>query len=141
MVSAPLTVLRPVPAIVIHLYESVPAGFPSPATDYMEGDINLQELLIPKPLSTFIVRVKGESMRNANIPDGALLVVDKSQKAVSGSIIVAVVNGEFTVKRLVQTSRNWVLHPENPLYKPVIITGDMDFTVWGVVTKIIVDPT
>ena len=79
-------------------------------------------------------------MSNANIPDGCLLVVDKSLKAKSGNIIVAVVYGEFTVKRLVRTARDWVLHPENPLYKPVIITDEMELKVWGVVTKIIIDP-
>lgn len=124
---------------IIPLY-SATAGFPSPAQDYMEEDINLQELLIPKPLSTFIIRVKGESMINACIPDGALLVVDKSIKATHGKIIVAVVNGEFTVKRLVKTPRAWVLHPENTLYKPMVITDDMQFEVWGVVTKILIDP-
>src|SRR5205809_2344338 len=116
---------------------SVPAGFPSPAQDYMEEEINLQDLLIPKPLSTFIIRVKGDSMKDAFIADGALLVVDRSIQADSGMIVVAVVNGEFTVKRLVKTPRAWVLHPENPMYKPIPITDEMRFEVWGVVTKII----
>ena len=124
---------------VVCIYGSVAAGFPSPAQDYMEEDINLQDLLVPKPLSTFIVRTKGDSMTGAFIPDEALLVVDKSKKAVSGDIIVACVNGEFTVKRLVKTPKSWVLHPENPLYRPLTITEGMDFTVWGVVTKIISD--
>ena len=127
-------------ARVVPLYPGVSAGFPSPAQDYMEQEINLQDLLIPHPLSTFIIKVKGTSMEGAHMPDGSMLVVDKSIKAKSGMIIVAVVNGEFTVKRLVQTSRNWVLHPENPLYKPVIITEDMDFVVWGVVTQILIEP-
>jgi len=128
------------PAPVIPMFSGIPAGFPSPAQDYMEPDINLAEILVPRPLSTFIIRVKGDSMIGANIPDGALLVVDKSLKAKSGDIIVALVYNEFTVKRLVETSRNWVLHPENSLYKPVIIVPEMDFRVWGVVTKIIIDP-
>jgi DNA polymerase V len=67
------------------------------------------------------------------------MVIDKSIKATSGMIVVAIVNGEFTVKRLVKTPRCWVLHPENPLYKPIPITGDMQFEVWGVVTKVIID--
>ncbi len=126
--------------LLIPYYDScIPAGFPSPAQDYMEDDINLQELLIEHPLATFIVRVKGDSMKDAFIPDGALLVVDKSIEATSGKIVVAVVNEEFTVKRLVKTPRSWVLHPENSQYKPIPITEDMDFEVWGVVTKIIID--
>src|SRR5205809_7976036 len=108
---------------------SVAAGFPSPALDYMEEEINLQELLITKPLSTFIIRVKGDSMKDAFIADGALLVVDRSIQADSGMIVVAVVNGEFTVKRLVKTPRAWVLHPENPMYKPIPITDEMRFEV------------
>lgn len=119
---------------------SISAGFPSPAQDFMEDDINLQEMLVPKPLSTFLIRVKGDSMVNAFIPDGALLVVDRSLKAGHGKIIVAVLNGEFTVKRLVKTARSWVLHPENPSYKPIVLTEEMDFKVWGVVTRVLVDP-
>jgi DNA polymerase V len=98
---------------------SISAGFPSPAQDFMEDDINLQEMLVPKPLSTFLIRVKGDSMMNAFIPDGALLVVDRSLKAGHGKIIVAVLNGEFTVKRLVKTARSWVLHPETHLTNPL----------------------
>ena len=116
---------------------AVPAGFPSPAQDYMEDDIDLTELLIPKPLSTFIIRVKGDSMTGAFIPPEALLVVDKSAKPASGKIIVAHINGEFTVKRLVKTPKGLVLHAENPAYKPMTITEEMGFTVWGVVTWII----
>ncbi len=136
-----LKAIPPAPRIATRFIRtSIPAGFPSPAQDYMEEDINLQDMLIPKPLSTFLIRVKGDSMVNASIPDGALLVVDRSLKAVNGKIIVAVLNGEFTVKRLVKTPRTWVLHAENPLYKPILLTEEMDFAVWGVVTRIIIDP-
>ena len=121
------------------LENGIAAGFPSPALDYMEKDIDLCEYLIKHPQATFIGRAKGDSMKDAFIPDGALLVIDKSIKATSGKIIVAVVNGEFTVKRLVHTPRSWVLHPENPLYKPIPITEDMQFEVWGIVTKVIID--
>ncbi len=117
----------------------VHAGFPSPALDYLEERISMDELLIKHPLSTFLIRVDGESMKDACIPDKALLVVDKSLKAVHRSIIVAIVNGEFTVKRLVKTAKTWMLQPENALFKPIEITEDMQFEVWGVVTKIIID--
>lgn len=118
---------------------TVAAGFPSPADDYLEKDIDLVDELVKHPLSTFFMRVKGDSMKDAYIPDMALLVVDKAITPTSGKIVVAVVNGEFTLKRLVKTPRSWVLHPENPLYKPIPITEEMDFQVWGVVTKIIID--
>ena len=117
----------------------IPAGFPSPAMDYAEERIDMNDLLISHPLSTFLIRVKGESMKEAFIPDNALLVVDRSLKAASGSIVVAVVNGEFTVKRLIKAPRNWVLHPENSAYRPLVLTEEMSFSVWGVVTKIIID--
>ena len=118
---------------------SIPAGFPSPALDYTEERIDMNDLLISHPLSTFLIRVKGQSMQDAFIPDNALLVVDRSLKAVSGTIVVAVVNGEFTIKRLIRTPRNWVLHPENSAFKPLVLTPEMNFQVWGVVTKIIID--
>jgi DNA polymerase V len=121
------------------LENGIAAGFPSPALDYMEKDIDLGEYLIEHPQATFIVRAKGDSMKDAFIPDGALMVIDKSIKPTSGMIVVAVVNGEFTIKRLVKTPRAWVLHPENPLYKPIPTTENMQFEVWGVVTKVIVD--
>jgi DNA polymerase V len=121
------------------LENCVAAGFPSPATDYMEKDIDLMDVLIEHPQSTFFMRAKGDSMKDAFIPDNALLVVDKQIKPTSGKIVVAVVNGEFTLKRLVKTPRCWVLHPENAMYKPIQITEDMDFQVWGVVTKVIID--
>jgi DNA polymerase V len=135
-ISIPRTKKR----LKMKLAGSVRAGFPSPAGDYVESEIDLAEILVPHPSSTFFVRVNGDSMKDACIPDGALLVVDKSLRATSGKIVVAIVNGEFTIKRLVKTPRSWVLHPENPLYKPVPITEDMRFEVWGVVTRIIIDP-
>jgi DNA polymerase V len=121
------------PVLILENY--VAAGFPSPALDYMEKEIDLAEELIKHPLATFIMRTKGDSMKGAYIADGALLVVDKSIRPVSGKIVVAVVNGEFTVKRLIKTPRSWVLHAENPGYKPIRIAEDMQFEVGGAVTK------
>ncbi|MDR6565475.1 LexA family protein [Chitinophaga ginsengisegetis] len=117
---------------------TIPAGFPSPAQDYSEEEIDLSKILQPNPTTTFIIRVKGNSMEQANMPDGCLVVVDRSQKAQSGSIVVAILDGEFTIKRLVKAGRNWVLHPENPFYKPIVIQEDADFQVWGVVTNIVI---
>lgn len=117
---------------------TVQAGFPSPAQDYSEEEIDLAKILQPHPTTTFIVRVKGNSMEGANMPDGCLIVVDRSITPASGDIILAILDGEFTVKRLVKAGRNWVLHPENPYYKPVIIPEDAAFQVWGVVTNIVI---
>lgn len=118
---------------------SIPAGFPAPALDYQEEEIDLSRILQPNPATSFIIRVKGDSMAEANIPDGCMAIVDRSIRPGTGDIVVAALNGEYTVKRLVKAGRNWVLHPENPFYKPIIITEDADFQVWGVVTSVIVD--
>ena len=119
---------------------AVPAGFPSPATDYIEEKIDLNQLLIKSPSATFFVRVEGESMTGAFIPPRALLVVDRSVRASSGDIVVAVVNGEFTVKRLIKTQAGLFLTPENQKYKPLKVEEGSDFQVWGVVRKVIIDP-
>jgi DNA polymerase V len=79
-------------------------------------------------------------MIEAHIPDQSLLVVDRSIKPANGNIIVAIVNGEFTVKRFIKNSSGIRLMPANPKYKPIVITEDMEFAVWGTVTKIIIDP-
>lgn len=118
---------------------TVSAGFPSPASDYIEDRIDLNQLLIKTPSATFFVKVEGDSMVNACIPHKALLVVDRSMNASSGDIIVAVINGEFTVKRLLITHAGTFLVPENPKYKQIRITEEMDFRVWGVVSSIIID--
>ena len=118
---------------------SIPAGFPTPALDYEQEEIDLSRILQPNPATSFIIRVKGDSMTEANMPDGCMAVVDRSIRPSTGDIIVAALNGEYTVKRLVKAGRNWVLHPENPFFKPIVITEDAEFQVWGVVTAVIVD--
>ncbi|HVI47492.1 MAG TPA: translesion error-prone DNA polymerase V autoproteolytic subunit [Chitinophaga sp.] len=123
----------------LHIADSrTPAGFPSPAADYQE-EIDLSKLLHPDPGATFIVRVKGDSMADANIPDGSLAIVDRSIRPSTGDIIAGTLDGDFTVKRLVKAGRNWVLHPENPFYKPIVITEETDFQAWGVITAVIMD--
>ncbi|EJF07995.1 translesion error-prone DNA polymerase V autoproteolytic subunit [Pontibacter sp. FD36] len=111
----------------------VAAGFPSPAEDYLEDKINLQQVLIRNPTATYLVRVRGESMRDARLHDGDILVVDRSLKPSHGHIIIGVVDGEFTVKRLLQKGLRLYLQPANELYPPVEITEEMDFKPWGVV--------
>jgi DNA polymerase V len=117
--------------------ESVSAGFPSPADDYMEGKLDLNELLVKNPPATFFVRVTGDSMTGAGIHSGDILVVDKSIDPKNSSIIIAVINGELMVKRLVYKGCELWLYPENPNYKPVKVTDGMDFDVWGVVRSVI----
>ena len=127
--------------VTISLYDhSIHAGFPSPASDYIEEEIDLANYLNPKPLSTFIAKAVGESMINAFIPPGAYLIIDKSLKPTNNMIVIAVINGEFTIKRYISNSSGITLMPANIKFQPISITEDMDFTIWGVVTKIIIDP-
>ena len=116
------------------LYTGVTAGFPSPADDYIELTLDLNEYLIDKPHSTFCVRVRGNSMEGANIRQNDILIVDRSKTATSGRIVVAVLNGEFTVKRLLINDKGTFLLPEHPAYDPIRIAPDADFQIWGVVT-------
>ncbi len=115
----------------------VPAGFPSPAEDYIEQKLNVQELLVKRPASTFFIRVSGYSMLDAGIHDGDILVVDRSLKASTHKIIVAILDGELTIKRFEQSENTIYLHPENKAYQTITVTPDMDFEVWGVVTNVI----
>lgn len=126
--------LQPSPEFRIPLFiNKVPAGFPSPADDYLENQIDLNEHLVKRPASTFMVRVKGDSMVNAGILNGDILIVDRSVKAAYGKIIVAILNGNFTVKRLTKQGNKTFLFPENPNYQPIEITEAHEFEVWGVV--------
>lgn len=115
----------------------VSAGFPSPADDHIDRKLDLNELLIQNPVASFFVRVAGDSMKDAGINNGDILVVDRSLEATSGKIIIGIVNGDLTVKRLVRNDTSCKLVAENPDYPPVEITADVDFTVWGVVTSVI----
>lgn len=115
----------------------VSCGFPSPAEDYMEQSIDLNKTLVTDKESTFFGRVKGDSMVDANIHDGDVLVIDRSMDAKNNTIALCMLNGEFTVKRIIKRNGCVTLYPANPQYKPIPITPDMDFAVWGVVTYII----
>ena len=115
----------------------VAAGFPSPADDYLERKIDLHELLVEHPAATFFVRVEGDSMTGAGMQSGDILIVDRSLKPESGKIVVALLNGEFTVKRLHKKGGKLYLLPENPSYAPIEVTEESDFQVWGVVTYVV----
>lgn len=112
----------------------ISAGFPSPADDYIEDRIDLNRELIRNPSSTFFGRVNGDSMINAGIGDGDLIVIDKSIEPKDGSIVVCVIDGEFTVKRFQKINGEIFLMPENEKYKAIKITNENDFRVWGTVT-------
>lgn len=117
----------------------VQAGFPSPAMDYMEERIDLNKEYIKHPLATFIVECTGDSMINAFIPPKAKLIVDRSVSPKSGDIVLAVLNGEFTVKFLKKNDYNCFLVPANNKYKEIRVLPEMNMEVWGVVTSIITD--
>jgi DNA polymerase V len=108
----------------------VSAGFPSPADDYLDRKLDLNEYLVSNPAATFFVRVAGDSMVGAGINDNDILVVDRALEPGSGSIVIAVVNGELTVKRLVKTT-------ENPAYPDLEINEETPLEVWGVATYVI----
>ena len=115
----------------------ISAGFPSPADDFIENKLDLNEKLIRHPAATFFVKVEGNSMIKAGIQPGDMLIVDRALEPRSGGIVVAVINGEFTVKRIEKKQNRIYLVPENTGYKPIEITEEMDFKVWGVVTNVI----
>ncbi len=115
-------------------------GFPSPSTDYLEERIDLNSILIKHPLSTFIFRSEGNAMKDAFIPARSVLVVDRSITAKNGDIVVAVLNGEFTVRYLKQNANRCWLVPANRQYRDIEITEGMQFELWGVVVSIIINP-
>ena len=115
----------------------VSAGFPSPADDYLEGRLDLNQYLVPNPVGTFFVRVAGDSMIGAGIHPGDLLVVDRCLEATHGKVVIAVIDGELLVKRLQLREGQVALLAENPHYSPLLLQGEMDLTIWGVVTNVI----
>ena len=122
----------------IFLFESsVPAGFPSPADDDMDLDLNLHDHLVRNPNHTFCVKAIGESMKDAGIQSGDVMLVDRAIEPENRSIVLAVIDNEFTVKRVNVSDKKLYLMPENENFTPIEITHDMDFKVWGIVTYVI----
>ena len=121
----------------IPYYEYVSAGFPSPADDYMDKPIDLNEYLIKHPAATFLVRVEGESMLGAGIHPDDILIVDRSLTAKPNDIVIATLDADFTVKRYITVQGRHYLKPENPRYKVMEITDHPDCRIWGVVVYVI----
>ena len=116
---------------------TVCAGFPSPADDYIEGKLDLNEHLIKHPAATFFVRAVGDSMTGAGIHPGDILIVDRALEPSNNAIVIAVLKGEMTVKRMRKTRDRLFLVPDNESYEPFEVTGETDVEVWGVVTVVI----
>lgn len=112
----------------------IPAGFPSPAEDFLEKRLDLNEYLIKNKSATFLIKVHGDSMVNAGIFDGDILVIDRSVQPSSGKIVLGVLNGEFTIKRIEKRKNKLFLIPENEAFNQIEVTTEMDFKIWGVVT-------
>ncbi|MBO5764517.1 MAG: translesion error-prone DNA polymerase V autoproteolytic subunit [Bacteroidales bacterium] len=117
----------------------IKAGFPSPAQDYSENIIDLNRELVKNPASTFFGRAKGESMLDAGISDGDILIIDKSIEPYQDAVAVCFIDGEFTLKRVHfvkedgQLKEIWLM-PQNKEFKPIVVTPDNTFLIWGIVT-------
>lgn len=125
---------RTVPPLFV---EQVAAGFPSPAEDYIDRDLDLNELLVRHPSATFFVRAGGDSMTGAGIHSGDILVVDRALEPANGRIVIAALGGELAVKRLCVRDGRLCLKSDNAQYAPIPVGKDVDFEVWGVVTYVI----
>jgi DNA polymerase V len=116
---------------------TISAGFPSPAEDFSEVGIDLNKELIGDSFSTFLGRVKGTSMQDEGIDDGDIMIIDKSLEPQDGKIAVCFIDGEFTVKKIKIEKDACYLIPANPNYKPIKVTEDNEFLIWGMVTYVI----
>lgn len=115
----------------------ISAGFPSPADDFIEQSLDLNKYLIKHPSSTFCARVRGNSMKNAGMHDGDIMIIDKSLEPKSDDIAVCWIDGEFTVKRILKEKDVIWLLPENEDYKPIRVTAENELTIWGIVIAVI----
>lgn len=127
------------PGVPLPLFlESVRAGFPSPAVDYLDKTLDLNELCIRRPAATYLVRAEGDSMINAGIFDGDILVVDRSIHALHDHVVIASLNGDFLCKRLKLANTDTPqLLAENPAYSPIVLSGESELEIFGVVTYVI----
>lgn len=138
-IRLPVSLLQTISKIQkLPLYASkVPAGFPSPAEDYIADNLDLNDYLIKNPPSTFLVRATGTSMIDAGIHDNDILVVDRSIPPSHGKIVIAAIDGQLTVKRLHKENNKFILMSENPTALPIEIAECSEVVIWGVVTNVI----
>lgn len=116
---------------------SIPAGFPSPATDYIEDGLDLNEYLVRHKAASFMFKVQGHSMQGAGIVDGDKVVVDRSIEPQHNQIVIAVVDGEYTIKRLYRKNGGVELRSENPAFKPICFKAESQLEIWGVVVGVV----
>lgn len=143
-IRLPVSLIKPVLKFIANKGYQIPlfgskiaAGFPSPADDYIEGHLDLNEHLIKHPAATFFVRVTGNSMINAGIHENDILIIDRSITPAHGKIVVAAVDGQLTVKRLNKKNETLFLMPENQDFAPIEIKEGSEVYIWGVVTNVI----
>ncbi|WP_424196613.1 LexA family protein (plasmid) [Ampullimonas aquatilis] len=135
--QTPISIKTAMPSGVPVALVRLSAGFPSPAADYSEDPLDLNEYLIERKEATFMFTVSGDSMQLAGILDGDKVVVDRSITPQHGQIVVAVYNGEFTIKRLFMRGGRVELRPDNPKYRPIILRDGNELQVWGVVRAVV----
>lgn len=134
----PVELSEPINPLRVPLFgHTVQAGFPSPADDYVAEKLDLNQHLMPHQEASFMLRAKGDSMMGANIHDGDLLVVDRSINATNGCVVIAAIDGQFTVKRLEKKRGKIRLLPANPNFEPIELTDDQELQIFGVVTNVI----
>lgn len=123
--------------LLLPIFHGLTAGFPSPAADFIDLTIDLNKELIKNPSTTFLARIEGDSMMDAGICNGDIVLVDRSLDATDGRIIVAFLNGAFTIKRIQLEKKGCWLVAENPKYPAIRVTEESDFQIWGVVINVI----
>jgi DNA polymerase V len=135
--QSPLGLASEPTAQELRLLSRISAGFPSPATDYVEEGLDLNKYLVDRPAASFLFAVQGESMTGAGIMDGDRVIVDRSRTARHNDIVVAEIDGEYTLKRLFQSGGRIELRPENPAYPIITLKDGDELRIWGVVAGVV----
>lgn len=116
-------------------HDAVAAGFPSPADDYLEQRLDFNDLIVEDEAATFVVRIRGDSMKGAGLFDGDYAVINRAKTPTTGCIVLAILDGEFTIKRYFHRGRDILLKSENPDHTDIVVTEDRRFEVWGVLRR------
>ncbi|SMO77863.1 LexA family protein [Gracilimonas mengyeensis] len=121
----------------VSLSQKAETGFVSPAADHLQKPLDLEELIVKRPAATFYVRAEGDAMKPSGIHDGDILVVDRSVQARDGQIVIAAINEDPTIRRLVKRGSRLFLISDDPKFEPITIRSDTNWMIWGVVTHVI----